>query len=83
MQHFWYRIKITLREKTGIFWAMVFPIFLGMLFYFMFGNLGQVEQFSHVKVGVIREGNDTSSETFLTLLEESDVLFLMKMFDVT
>lgn len=83
MQHFWYRIKITLREKTGIFWAIVFPIFLGMLFYFMFDNLGQVEQFSHVKVGVIKEGNDTSSQTFLTLLKETEVEKGMKMFEVT
>lgn len=83
MQHFGYRIKITLREKTGIFWAMVFPIFLGMLFYFMFGNLGQIEQFSNVKVGVIKAGNDTSSETFLTLLEETEVEEGMKMFEVT
>lgn len=83
MQHFWYRILITLREKSGIFWAIVFPIFLGMLFYFMFGNLGQAEQFSHVKVGVVPTGNDTSWETFLTLLEETEVEEGMKMFEVT
>lgn len=83
MQHFWYQVKMTLRKKSGIFWAIVFPVFLGMLFYFMFDNLGQMEQFSHVKVGVVQAANDTSWKTFLTLLEEIEVKDGTKMFEVT
>lgn len=83
MQHFWYRIKITLREKTGIFWAIIFPIFLGMLFYFMFANIGKAEQFSHVKVGVIQKEKDASLESFLTLLKEMEAEDGTKMFEVT
>lgn len=83
MQHFWYRIKIILREKTGIFWAIIFPVFLGMLFYFMFDNIGKAEQFSHVKVGVVQKEKDTSRESFLTLLEEMEIEDGTKMFEVT
>ena len=83
MQHFLYRLKITLREKTGIFWAIIFPVFLGMLFYFMFGNIGEAEQFSHVKVGVVQKEKDASLESFLTLLEEMEVEEGEKMFEVT
>ncbi|MDE5777726.1 MAG: ABC transporter permease [Lachnospiraceae bacterium] len=82
MQHFLYRIKMTLREKTGIFWAMVFPVFLGMLFYFMFGNIGNMEQFSNVKAGVIKDEDDIHKDMFLTLLKEAETEEGMKMFDV-
>lgn len=82
MQHFVYQIKMTLREKSGIFWAMVFPVFLGMLFYFMFDNLGKVEQFSNVKVGVVKGEADFSQESFLTLLKDMEVEEGRKMFEV-
>lgn len=85
MQHFLYRIKMTLREKTGIFWAMIFPVFLGMLFYFMFGNIGNMEQFSNVnnvKAGVIKDEDDIHKDMFLTLLKEAETEDGMKMFDV-
>lgn len=82
MQHFLYRIKMTLREKTGIFWAMIFPVFLGMLFYFMFGNIGNMEQFFNVKAGVIKDEDDIHKDMFLTLLKEAETEEGMKMFDV-
>lgn len=83
MQHFLYRIKIFLRAKTSIFWALLFPVFLGLLFYFMFDNLGQVEQFSCVKVGVIQSDEDASWENFLTILDELEAEDGVKMFTVT
>lgn len=83
MLHFWYRIKMTIRAKAGIFWAMIFPIFLGMLFYFMFGNIGAVEKFTHVKVGVVKDGDDISKDMFLSLMKEAEVEEGMKMFDLT
>ena len=83
MQHFLYRIKIFLRAKTSIFWALLFPVFLGLLFYFMFDNLGQVEQFSCVKVGVIQSDEDASWENFLTILNELEAEDGVKMFTVT
>lgn len=83
MQHFWYRIKMTVRERTGIFWAMLFPIFLGMLFYFMFGNIGEVESFSHVKTGVVLLDGSMEQEMFLSFLKETESDEGVKMFEVT
>lgn len=83
MQHFWYRIKMTLREKSSIFWAMIFPVFLGMLFYFMFGNIGNMEQFSNVKTGVIKDADDIHKNMFLTVLKEAEAEEGIKMFEVS
>lgn len=83
MQHFIYRIKMTLRTKASIFWSVLFPVFLGMLFYFMFGNISNVEQFSEIPVGVITEDLEQSKEMFVTLLKEVEVSDGVHMFKVT
>lgn len=79
MQHFWYRIKMMLRTRSAIFWAVLFPIFLGMVFYFMFGNLGSAEQFSEVPVGVILE---KENDIFVELLKETEMEKGIHMFQV-
>ena len=80
MQHFWYRMKVMLRCRTCIFWAMMFPIFLGLIFYFMFGNLGKVEQFSEVPVGIVIENEN---EMLVTALKEVKINQDLSMFAVT
>lgn len=53
MKHILYRMKEIIRQKTLLFWAMVFPVILGSLFYFMFGSISELEQFSEVPVGIV------------------------------
>ncbi len=79
MQHFWYRIKMMLRTRSAVFWAVLFPIFLGMVFYFMFGNLGNAEQFSEVSVGVVLE---KENDIFMELLKETEMEEGLNMFEV-
>lgn len=83
MQHFIYRIKLLLRTKTAVFWSVLFPVFLGMMFYFMFGNIKNLEQFSEVPVGIIIKDMDTSKEIFVKLLKEVEVTEKKHMFRVT
>ena len=83
MQHFIYRIKILLRTKTAVFWSVLFPVFLGMMLYFMFGNIKNLEQFSEVPVGIITKDMDTSKEIFVKLLKEVEVTEKKHMFRVT
>ena len=66
MQHFMYQIKIMFRDPAAIFWSFLFPVILGALFYFMFGNIGNVEQFSEVPVGVVEE---QKNDVFLEMME--------------
>lgn len=83
MQHFIYQIKTLLRSKTAIFWSVLFPVFLGMMFYFMFGNIKNLEQFSEVPVGILTKDLDPSKETFVKLLKEVKVSEKKHMFQVT
>ena len=79
MQQFLYAIKGSLRSKEGIFWALMFPLFLGLLFKFMFGNLGDYEQFSEVAVGVVEQ---TENEIFVDTLKEVEMEEDLPMFEV-
>ena len=68
MLHVRYRMKTMLRQKTLLFWSLAFPIILGMLFYFMFGGINDLEQFEEVPVGVLT--NSDLPEMFVSMMEE-------------
>lgn len=69
MKHILYRMKQIIRQKTLLFWAMVFPVILGSLFYFMFGSISELEQFSEVPVGIVNSQGIENKKTDVT--EES------------
>ena len=68
MIHIKYRMKTMLRQKSMIFWSLAFPLILGMLFYFMFGGIEDLEQFQKVPVRVVK--GDALPEEFVTMLKE-------------
>lgn len=79
MLHAGYRIKQMLRSKSLLFWTIAFPIFLGMLFYFMFSNINDIEQFHKVPVGVFHVPEQSE---FVTVLKSVEVEDGSKMFQV-
>lgn len=80
MQYFFYQIKRLLRSPTPMFWSVGFPVILGGLFYFMFGNIADVQQFSEVPVGIIVE---KQNDAFLDLMKNVEVEEDTAMFKVT
>lgn len=80
MQYFFYQIKMLFRNPSALFWSVGFPVILGGLFYFMFGNIGNVEQFSEVPVGVVVE---KENDSFLEMMKTVEVEEDTAMFKVT
>lgn len=58
-----YNLLVKLRNFSSTFWPLVFPILLGTMFYFAFGNISDAD-FETVSVGIVRE-------------KQEDTLFLM------
>ena len=54
--------------SVSLIWSLAFPIILGMLFYFMFGGINDLEQFEEVPVGVLT--NSDLPEMFVSMMEE-------------
>lgn len=68
MLHIRYRMKTMLRQRSLLFWSLAFPIILGMLFYFMFGIINDLEQFRKVPVGILK--NEALPEGFIQMMKE-------------
>lgn len=62
------KIKIVVRTPSALFWTLLFPIFLGTMFYFMFGNIDVSQQFSEIPVGIYEE---EKNDMFLQMLENA------------
>lgn len=58
-----YNLLVKLRNFSSTFWPLVFPLLLGTMFYFAFGNISDAD-FETVSVGIVRE-------------KQEDTLFLM------
>ena len=64
-----YRLKILLRNKSLIFWTMVFPIVLASLFGLAFGNLGGIGTFQPIDVAVVDADAAFDDIGFLSMME--------------
>lgn len=70
---FHYRLKTLVKQKSMIFWTLVFPIILGTLFYFAFSNLASSETLKTIKVGVVNQTEEHKNfETLLTSLKDEN-----------
>lgn len=79
MLHAKYQIKCMLREKSNLFWSLLFPIFLGTLFYFMFGELDKMDMFQEIPVGIVDYEEDTE---FVDIMESAKMDDGVHMFQV-
>ncbi len=77
-----YRILQTVRMKSIMFWALLFPILLGTFFYISFGNANDGENMAPIPVAAVADGEESpSGQAFLEFLESMDgeTLRLMPM----
>lgn len=66
-----YRLKELLRNKSGIFWTLVFPILLGTLFSVTFGGImSRQEVLKTIPVAVVNENEASYFNTLLTELSK-------------
>ena len=61
------KLKTTFRDRPLMFWTMIFPLALTLIFYFVFQNIKNVDDFETIKVGYV-ETNFGENEKNLTLM---------------
>ncbi|MFA6941464.1 MAG: ABC transporter permease, partial [Clostridiaceae bacterium] len=57
-----YRLKCILRDRQTIFWTLLFPIILAILFNLSLKNISSTETFSKIKIGIVNN-EEFSKET--------------------
>ncbi len=70
-------LKILLRDPTGVFFIIGFPILMGLFFGLMMGGVNSGGSSSSMKVAVVDDDQSTNSKQFLDLLKENGNLELI------
>lgn len=71
--HFFkYQFKTLLRNRTVIFWTLVFPIILATFFNLAFSNLTSSENFDPVDVALVEKQENNSFKKILQSLNDND-----------
>ena len=63
------RFKILIRNKSMIFWTMIFPIILATLFYFAFSDIENDSKLKTINIAVIQNEQFENNETLKTVLK--------------
>ena len=66
---FYYRLRVLLRNRSLLFWTLVFPIVLGLLFNLAFGNLDQMSSIKTSTVGIVAK-DEVKTTQFKAVLKE-------------
>ena len=66
---FKYSLLRLMRNKSNLFWILLFPILLGCMFKIAFSNIGKTESFSPIPVAVVCE-NTQNADIFKKIAEE-------------
>lgn len=69
-----YSTKDLLRNKTQIFWLILFPIILGTLFKVAFSNIGESESFQPIPVAIVLEESDSPANITEEFRQVTDTL---------
>ncbi|MBP1045158.1 ABC transporter permease [Enterococcus sp. BWM-S5] len=80
-----YRLKVLLKDKPLMFWTFMFPVCMGIFFTAAFSGLDDRTYFDQVPVGIVQEGNNAHSETFIETMNalESDGTKMLKPVTLT
>lgn len=82
MHIFKYTFKILSRQRTLLFWALIFPIILGALFKLALGNIMTAEQFEAIPVAVNEKlMQNISFNSFIKSMEQEGYFYVHKSAD--
>jgi len=65
---FKYRFKSLIRNKSMIFWTMIFPLLLATFFSLAFSGLNEHEKFKTINIGIINDVNYKNDIAFQELI---------------
>ena len=69
LHEFIYECKTVLRQKDELFWVMIFPLALGTMFYFAFGNLNNTTENFHTVPAAVCVEDGADAEEFRNVLD--------------
>ena len=65
-----YRVKSLLKTKMSVFWAFIYPILLGTLFFVTFGNSINKNSIETIDVAIVKEAESEKNDSFVEMMEK-------------
>ena len=62
------KLKMRLRQRTEVFWTLIYPLVLAIFFSMAFSNLGGAEKFRTFDIGVVDSPEYRSNTVFISAL---------------
>jgi len=82
---FRYRLLTLLRDRTLIFWTMIFPVILATLFNLTLRNIGENEKFNIIDIAIVDDAgyqeNTQFQQTIKELSEGEEAMFNLILID--
>lgn len=72
MQIFKYQLKLLVRDRSMLFWTILFPLILATFFNLAFAKLSRTESFEVSHVAIVEEKVNLSFKTVLNALSQGD-----------
>ena len=68
-----YHFRILLRNREQMFWILLFPILLGIMFKVAFSNISSSEIQKPVSIAVVEENDSDALKSIKTFLEKTEL----------
>lgn len=76
------KLKCLLRDRESLFWALLFPLFLAIIYYLAFSGLSKNDSLTTINIAAVSVGSD-KEKTLLQTLEEAAYENDLNIFNVT
>ena len=79
---FKYSILVPFRTKSDVFWILLFPILLGIMFHVAFSNMASSDEINSIPLAVVSE-DDTATASLKDVLKSVTISDDETLFDVS
>ena len=65
-----YRIKCIVRDRDMMFWTLLFPIVLAVLFNLALGDISNADRFQAIELAVVNNSSSSNSQDFIETIDK-------------
>lgn len=73
LHNYIYRLKCILRDRHMIFWTLLFPVILAILFDMALSNISNIDDFEKINLAIVLKSESEENTAFLEAADDTDL----------
>lgn len=73
LHNYIYRLKCILRDRHMIFWTLLFPVILAILFDLALSNISNIDDFEKINLAIVLKSESEENTAFLEAADDTDL----------